>query len=116
MEQETGDSPGGEWRGITLEGGQDENAQRRMMSEEDRLTLDKYRCSMDPDDLDYTGAHTANFYRKRCEKLGFGFPDEYYDAFALYDHGIHAKQYRSLLKKQSKKMRIAMKSTKISFD
>jgi hypothetical protein len=85
------------------------------MSEASYKALRK-ASTVDPDLVDFGGAHTAAFYRKRCEKLGFNFPPDYYEAFALFDHGIRAKQYRSMLKKQSKKMRHEMKATKISFD
>ena len=94
----------------------DENAQRKLMSAEDRAKLLASRLMYKLNDFDYTGARDALFYKTRCDKLGYTFPEGYYEAFALYDSGVRAKQYRSMLKKQAKKMRIEHQLTKMSFD
>ena len=94
----------------------DENAQRKLMSPEDRNKLLASRLMYNMKDFDYSGARDAAFYETRCKKLGYSFPASYYEAFALYDAGMRAKQYRSLLKKQSRKLRIQRHFTNLSFD
>ena len=94
----------------------DENAQRKVMSDEERAKLIASRWMYRLTDFDYSGARNAEFYMARCDKLGFSFPAGYYEAFALYDAGMRAKQYRSMLKKQSKKLRIEHQLTNLSFD
>ena len=85
----------------------DENAQRALMSDADRAKLLASKALFQLCDFDYSGARDAAFYRRRCEKLGYSFPDSYYEAFALYDSGVRAKQYRAQLKKAAKRTRVS---------
>jgi hypothetical protein len=92
-----------------------ETAQRKLMSDENRARLMASRCMYSLRDFDYTGVRDAQFYRERCQKLGFTFPDSYYDAFALYDKGMRSKQYRSYLKKEVRRCKVLNKITNLSF-
>jgi hypothetical protein len=52
----------------------DENAQRKLMSPEDRNKLLASRLMYNMKDFDYSGARDAAFYEARCKKLGYSFP------------------------------------------